>query len=335
MIFMTSVGEQDITIKYDHEGVGRALQLVFSEKKEKTKNPVATIELCTALESFEERSRQCLQGKEINMLPGEFSYEHLDDGTIYYGNQYGSFVLGNKMYSCLVNWQEWDSGKLTYNNLFYLVIRPLLFECLWQLGLFYLHSACVRHREHGTLLIVGERNHGKSTISYSLLDSGHALLSDDNVFWCIDGETLRMYTIPRELHLPVDLGTKVSSLKGIEKRRPYAEEIKKKVSVYRHELPESLIIDSCDTPKAIVFPKVCGGPSTLGGEIYPAEATQLLLCNSYPGMYDPKWTQSITFLSGLRRMITGAKSITALALGIDTYDDPGRCVDIIEELAFR
>ncbi len=99
----------------------------------------------------------------------------------------------------------------------YGVVEALTLALLTRYDRTPLHAAAIV-RDGTALLLAGPSGVGKSTLCYvALRDAGYKVLTDDAVYLQLTPE-LRVWGIPRYLHLPPEAAKRFSELAGLESR---------------------------------------------------------------------------------------------------------------------
>lgn len=260
----------------------------------------------------------------------EVILERSEKGIVYHTRCGVWWFTGTARSVCILSETVWeDEAILAGDDFFYVVLRPMLYESLWQCGVYWIHGAGIQHNQFGAILVVGDRHHGKSTTAVAFWNAGHKVLSDDNVFVARRDKRLIIQTMYRDFHLDPSLGGKFASLPDLMQESPVSEE-EEKVSVTLQLFKKSLV-EEIEAPRYIIFPKIVADIETTGKAIGKPEALELLLANSYPGLIGINEQQTIDFLETIESFCHIAKCYKMYS-GSDCYDDPHLYVPIIEQL---
>jgi hypothetical protein len=148
------------------------------------------------------------------------------------------------------------------------VLSLVLMELLKRRGFFPVHAAGLALGGRGVLL-AGTSGAGKSTLSIALARGGFAFLSDDTVFLEADASGWRVRSFPDQVDLCADAVHLFPELQTVAEGGRAAGWPKWQIrpeQVYGAPIPIDV------APRVLIFPSVCGTPTSALTPLSPAEA---------------------------------------------------------------
>lgn len=159
----------------------------------------------------------------------------------------------------------------------YFVLTFALLGMLQRRAMFAIHGAALGLDESRGLLLIGESDTGKSTLTMTLVRSGWRYLSDDSIFLCPNGdEPIEAIPFRRDFGFDADAeeifpelrGASASQLTDAQKRRVRMD------ALYPGQFLERCI------PRVMVFPRVDPRADSRIEAIRPTEALRRLMTQS-------------------------------------------------------
>ncbi|RPI57456.1 MAG: hypothetical protein EHM55_01790 [Acidobacteria bacterium] len=138
------------------------------------------------------------------------------------------------------------------------VLSLLLMELLKRRGYYPLHAAGLALDGHGVLL-AGTSGAGKSTLSVALARRGFSFLSDDTVFLEADAPGWRIRAFPDQIDLCADTLDLFPELQGLADAELPPGWRKRQI---RAETVYAAPISWDVRPRTLIFPSVCGTPTS-------------------------------------------------------------------------
>jgi hypothetical protein len=155
------------------------------------------------------------------------------------------------------------------------VLSLVLMELLKRRGLYPLHAAGLALDGHGVLL-AGTSGAGKSTLSVALARGGFSFLSDDTVFLEADAPGWRVRAFPDQIDLcadAVDLFPELRDVADAELPPGWRKRQIRAETVYAAPISWDV------RPRTLIFPSVCGTPTSVLRPVSPEEALLELVPN--------------------------------------------------------
>lgn len=112
-------------------------------------------------------------------------------------------------------------GEWLDDHVYYRVLFPILADALARCGRLRLHAALLWDDEIGSVLALGDRGAGKSSLSAAWLQSGAKLATDDTVLVSCDGGRLALTGLHRDLHVDPALIPELGLLTGLKECQEY------------------------------------------------------------------------------------------------------------------
>ncbi len=148
------------------------------------------------------------------------------------------------------------------------VLSLVLMELLKRRGFFPVHAACLALDGRGVLL-AGTSGAGKSTLAVALARAGFAFLSDDTVFVQAEASGWRVRAFPDQVDLCADavsLFPELHTVAGAGRVDGWPK------WQFRPEHFYGAAIALDVAPRVLMFPSVCGTPTSALRAVAPAEA---------------------------------------------------------------
>jgi hypothetical protein len=155
------------------------------------------------------------------------------------------------------------------------VLSLVLMEVLKRRGFFPVHAAGLALDGRGVLL-AGTSGAGKSTLSVALARGGFDFLSDDTVFLEADPSGWRIRSFPDQVDLCADAVGLFPELQTVAEAGRTAGWPKWQI---RPERFYGASIPAGVPPRVLIFPSVCGTPTSVLTPLAPAEALHELAPN--------------------------------------------------------
>jgi hypothetical protein len=325
--FSFDIGDLTIQIRTDEHLIYQFVEEWFGQQRGTTRGTTQARFLIQ--DAGGPHADQCdprlLQFHRTAALSDGHAYRSLPDGLLY-RDKFASWLLRDNDCHCLFKMQQWLADGFGYHPFYYFVWRTMFLEGLWQRERFWLHAAAIGHRTLGSILVVGNSNHGKSTISMAFCEVGHRLLTDDSVVFS-PGHS-EFHALQRDCQLDRTLGARIATLQGIEKNKPFAA-TSFKVPVRIDDYYPDASVEKLSGVDAIVFPMIIESQQTAIEPLGSFEAFWRLLCHAYSGLWDPTGRITDRILRSFAGMVANAPAF-ALFCGEDAYERPSLCVDFIE-----
>ncbi len=260
----------------------------------------------------------------------EKAYER-SDARVFYKDQYAGWCFqGQQNQFCIVDLESWNETGYDHAYFYYMILRPLMYEALWKEGRFFLHGAGLRSADDKTMLLIGDRNHGKTTLGIAGCLCGYKLLTDDTLICQYRSENGQILfdTIQREVHIDPELRHRLPGLSALEGLKPYASE-EKEVGIRLSDLfPHSIATELCNV-NVLAFPLISDVPNSSLQAMNASHAFGHLVLNSYTGLIDNSADSTLHQLSAFAEICRRAKSVI-LVCGRDSYDDPRKAIRLLE-----
>ena len=206
---------------------------------------------------------------------------------------------------------------------------PYAFQAaLRRAGLYELHAAAVAETEGGAgVLLVGESNSGKSTLTLKLAQAGWRYLSDDTLLLSAAGSMTEAHAFRRYFSFPDAL------LEAVPLARA-AEAMRERVPFFPDKRPldpsvafPGQFLERC-TPRAVCFPVVTGEGESRLLPLSPSQAMTRLVEQCPWSCYDRQ--SSAHHLGVLSALARQSDSFVLLA-GRDILDAEGRAESLLRE----
>ena len=187
------------------------------------------------------------------------------------------------------------------------------------------HAACLV-RDGGGLLVVGESDSGKSTLTMRLVEAGWGYLTDDSVVLGAGGELVRAWPLRRDFCLDPEAEALFPSVAA--HWEPHLADARKRRFRVRELYPDGAAA-SC-VPRAVVFPQVVDADE---GRLVPLSAQGLLL-----GLLRHTGAPALAAGGGAAphldalRQLAGQSRGYALRAGRDLRDDPAAAERLLRPL---
>jgi hypothetical protein len=190
--------------------------------------------------------------------------------------------------------------------------------------MYAVHAASLERPDGLGLLLVGESDRGKSTLTLGLLSRGWRVLSDDTIFLSREDQAVTASTFRR------DLGLDPEALDQFPEIRPHSETQLTDPSKHKfrvRELHPDRTAITC-VPRVILFPEIADQPAS---ELTPMKATESLVAlmgqTSFLA-FDPAAThRQMDVLQDLIRQ----SACYRLVGGHDLREDPGLLDEFLAE----
>lgn len=190
--------------------------------------------------------------------------------------------------------------KNQLDSFYYNYLHPLMLEIWFQNGLFYCHGAGILHRKLGPLILIGPRGSGKTTLTLFFLKNGHRILSDDTLLFRLNGRNVKIFSLLRPLHADPTL-TKILGMEDQFRNKNEYLPNANRVALNANILFAGQIINQLDWPKAIIFPQINSGITSIK-DAHPILAVLRILTQCYPGLQRKE--RSSDFVQFMKHLLT-------------------------------
>jgi len=163
-----------------------------------------------------------------------------------------------------------------FTPLFFSVV---LIEILRFAGIFYLHSGAVSKSGDDGILITGEGNTGKTTLTLTFIKSGYYYLGDDAIFLSHENNVVMAHAFARDFQVTRD------SLKYFPDFSNIHDSGSLKLTLPANKLFNSKLADRC-IPSIILFPEITSNKTTRLKKTAPSDALKKLIMSSQQVMFD-------------------------------------------------
>ena len=147
-------------------------------------------------------------------------------------------------------------------SFFYKCLRPFLFELLAFCGYVCVHGSAILHKSLGSVIFIGPRFHGKSSLALSFVARGHKLIADDLILFRRDGRA-GIETVVRAMHVDPELANLIEQqhwFDGVNEYMPGTGRVEIHPSL---AFPEQHV-RYAPQPRILVFPDIkIHGPSQI------------------------------------------------------------------------
>lgn len=175
------------------------------------------------------------------------------------GDASAEIDLSHSSVQAVVPLQHDTVGSLRATDLYLMLTFSLI--CLLQhRGRYALHAAALEYRAGEGVLIAGESDSGKSTMTMHLIGEGWRYLSDDSVLLSVTNGTVHACALRRDFALDPDAAELFPEIR--RHSRPLLTD-PLKIQLSPDQLFPNRRAERC-TPRVVIFPELAGtGPSRL------------------------------------------------------------------------
>jgi hypothetical protein len=213
-----------------------------------------------------------------------------------------------------------EKDSFLFTPLFFTIV---LIELLRYQGLYYLHSGAVSKDRKNCILIAGEGNTGKTTLTTLFIKSGYYFLGDDAIFIYKTDSGINAYSYARDFLFTRD---------GIKYFPDLLHYISTDNGTIKLPLPagrifkDKLIKES--RPEVILFTSISGQKRTVLKEMPQRDALKNLILCSQQVMFDNIVARS--HLETLKKLVVQCRNFSA-ELGRDLIVKPRQTIEKLEE----
>lgn len=207
-----------------------------------------------------------------------------------------------------------------FTPLFFTIV---LIELLRYRGIYYLHSGGVSKDRKNCILIAGEGNTGKTTLTTTFIKYGYYFLGDDALFFYENKGEIYVHSFARDFQFTRD---------GIKYFPELLRYISNDNGTIKLSLPctkifhNKLIQES--KPFIILFTKIADKKKTSLNKLPSKDALKNLILCSQQVMFDN--INAKPHLEALNKLVVQCKSFSVL-LGKDLLEYPGNTIQKLEE----